>query len=385
MKIALIGPAFPLRGGIAHHTNMLAIYLRKHGHAVDVITFRRQYPKILYPGRFQEEIGDGGGFAEQVKSERLIDSMSFGNWKAVGRELHQRNYDLIAFKYWTPMLAPAFSSIAKRARHEGRKDIMVIVDNLFPHERRPIDRFLTDKFFRYCSLALTQSSTVYNQLAAAYPAIPQRLTPHPMYENFGAKLDPQQARQQLGINAKKVLLFFGFVRQYKGLDRLLAAMPEIVRRHPDAQLYVVGEFFGGEKKKGPYLQQIQQGGVSGNITIVDRYVPNDEVALWFSAADMLVQPYHSATNSGIVQIAYNFATPLIVTNVGSLGEVVVDGNTGFVIDDPSPNGIANAVDKMYHNSTLQQFSHNITHERKKYSWDAFVEGMMEHTRTVQQR
>ncbi|MCC7438891.1 MAG: glycosyltransferase [Armatimonadetes bacterium] len=385
MKIALIGPAFPLRGGIAHHTNMLAIYLRKHGHAVDVITFRRQYPKILYPGRFQEEIGDGGGFAQQVQSERLIDSMSLGNWKQVGALLHQRNYDLIAFKYWTPMLAPAFSSIAKRAHHEGRKDIMVIVDNLFPHERRPIDRLLTDKFFRYCNLALTQSSTVYHQLARAYPAIPQRLTPHPMYENFGAKLDTHQARKQLGIDSPKVLLFFGFVRQYKGLDRLLSAMPEIARRHPDAQLYVVGEFFGGEKKKQPYIQQIEQGGVRDNITVVDRYVPNDEVALWFSAADMLVQPYHSATNSGIVQIAYNFATPLIVTNVGSLGEVVVDGHTGFVIDDPSPNGIADAVDKMYHNGTIQQFSHNITQERKKYSWDAFVEGMLEHARTVQQQ
>lgn len=262
---------------------------------------------------------------------------------------------------------------------------MVIVDNLFPHERRPIDRLLTDKFFRYCNLALTQSSTVYHQLARAYPAIPQRLTPHPMYENFGAKLDTHQARKQLGIDSPKVLLFFGFVRQYKGLDRLLSAMPEIARRHPDAQLYVVGEFFGGEKKKQPYIQQIEQGGVRDNITVVDRYVPNDEVALWFSAADMLVQPYHSATNSGIVQIAYNFATPLIVTNVGSLGEVVVDGHTGFVIDDPSPNGIADAVDKMYHNGTIQQFSHNITQERKKYSWDAFVEGMLEHARTVQQQ
>lgn len=385
MKIALIGPAFPLRGGIAHHTNMLAIYLRKHGHAVDVITFRRQYPKILYPGRFQEEIGDGGGFAQQVQSERLIDSMSFGNWKKVGQMLHQRNYDLIAFKYWTPMLAPAFSQIAKWARHQGKKEVMVIVDNLFPHERRPIDRFLTDNFFRYCSLALTQSSTVYNQLAKAYPAIPQRLTPHPMYENFGAKINAAEARQRLGITAQKVLLFFGFVRQYKGLDRLLSAMPEIARRHPDAQLYVVGEFFGGEKKKQPYLQQIEQGGVKEKITIVDRYVPNDEVALWFSAADLLVQPYHSATNSGIVQIAYNFATPLIVTNVGSLGEVVVDGATGLVIDDPSPNGIANAVDRMYHGQTIQQFSQNILQERKKYSWDAFVEGMIEHAVSVQQR
>lgn len=385
MKIALIGPAFPLRGGIAHHTNMLAIYLRKHGHSVDVITFRRQYPKILYPGKFQEEIGDGGGFAQQVQSERLIDSMSLSNWKKIGQLLHERNYDLIAFKYWTPMLAPAFSTIAKWARHQGRKDIMVIVDNLFPHERRPIDKFLTDKFFRYCNLALTQSSTVYNQLAKAYPTIPQRLTPHPMYENFGAKIDVQDARRQLEITSSKVLLFFGFVRQYKGLDRLLSAMPEIVRRHPNAHLYVVGEFFGGEKKKQPYLQQIEQGGVKDHITIVDRYVPNDEVALWFSAADLLVQPYHSATNSGIVQIAYNFATPLIVTNVGSLGEVVVNGKTGFVIDDPSPNGIASAVDKMYRSNTIQQFSQNIMQERKRYSWDAFVEGMIEHTLSVQKQ
>jgi D-inositol-3-phosphate glycosyltransferase len=372
MKIALIGPAFPYRGGIAHHTNMLYTYLRKHGHEVDLITFTRQYPKLLYPGEFQEELGDGGGFAKRIPSERMIDSINPFNWLAVGRRLRERKYDLHIFKFWLPFFGPAFGTIARRAHRNGAKDVMIVCENLIPHEKRPGDVAFTKYLFRYCNMAVTQSSVVNNDLERLFPSIPHTMLPHPTYENFGATLPKQEARAKLGITAKKVLLFFGFVRHYKGLDRLLAAMPEIVRRVPDAHLLVVGEFFDDP---APYMAQIREGGVESHVTIHDAYVANDQVAEWFSAADMLVLPYHSATNSGIAQIAYNFATPVIVTDVGSLSEIVIDGSTGFVLKDASPAGIASAVERMYEGDTIERFSEQIKVERLKYSWDAFVEGI----------
>jgi glycosyltransferase involved in cell wall biosynthesis len=372
MKIALIGPAFPYRGGIAHHTNMLYTYLRKHGHEVDLITFTRQYPKLLYPGEFQEELGDGGGFAESIPSQRLIDSINPLNWIKVGRMLKRRGYDLYAFKFWLPFFGPAFGTIARLAHRKGGKDVLIICENLIPHEKRPGDLAFTKYFFRYCSMAVAQSTVVKKDLERLFPSIPHAMLPHPTYENFGALLPKEATRAKLGITAPKVILFFGFVRKYKGLDRLLAAMPEIVRRIPDLHLLVVGEFFDDA---APYLQQIREGGVESHVTIHDTYVPNDQVAEWFSAADMLVLPYHSATNSGIAQIAYNFATPVIVTDVGSLSEVVIDGRTGFVLRDASPNGIASAVERMYEDDTIARFSEEIKIERRKYSWDAFVEGI----------
>jgi D-inositol-3-phosphate glycosyltransferase len=372
MKIALIGPAYPYRGGIAHHTNMLYTYLRRHGHEVDVVTFTRQYPRFLYPGQTQEEVGKAGDVAEAIPSVRLIDSINPLTWWRAARHLRNGAYDLHVFRWWLPFFGFAFGTIARIVRRRRPGSVLVILDNLFPHEKRPGDAQLTSYFFRFCDMAVCQSSTVLEQLARTYPAIPRTMLPHPVYENFGEAIDRDEARTRLGITSAKVILFFGFVRRYKGLDRLLEAMPEIVRRVPDAHLLVVGEFF---EDREPYLKTIREGGVEPRVTIHDAYVPNEEVAGWFSAADMLVLPYHSATNSGIVQIGYNFAVPAIVTNVGSLSEVVLDGETGFVLDEATPEAIAAAVAKMYEGDTRERFAANIVRERRKYSWDAFVEGI----------
>jgi D-inositol-3-phosphate glycosyltransferase len=376
MKIALIGPAHPYRGGIAHHSTMLSTYLRKRGHQVDLITFTRQYPAFLYPGKFQEELGDG------PPAERMIDSMNPFNWISVGRELRRREYDLIAFRFWLPLFGPAFGTIARFARRKGGKQIMAVIDNFISHERRPGDLLLTKYFFRYCTMAITQSSSVEKSLREVYPTLPQVMSPHPTYENFGAAIPRDQARAKLGVTAPKVILFFGFVREYKGLHRLLAAMPAIASRVPDVHLYVVGEFFDSPE---PYLAQIRDGGVGDHITIHDAYVSNEEVADWFSIADMVVMPYVSATNSGIVMIAYNFGVPAIVTDVGSLSEVVLDGQTGFVLADAAPETIASAVERMYQGDTIERFSRNIADERKKYTWDAFAEAFEKLVERVQSR
>jgi D-inositol-3-phosphate glycosyltransferase len=373
LSIALIGPAYPYRGGIAHHTNMLSLCLRQRGHEVDLITFTRQYPVALYPGSSQEE-PDDGGFAGRVIAERMIDAVNPLSWVRVGRELRRRRYDLYIFKFWLPFFGPAFGTIARLVRESGCPNVLVICENVIPHERRLGDMALTRYFFRACDLAVTQCAAVRNDLLRLFPELPQTMLPHPTYENFGPRLPTWQARARLGITAPKVLLFFGFVRAYKGLDRLLAAMPEIVRRLPDVHLLVVGEFLDDP---GSYLRLIRDGGIEDHVTVYDRYVPNDGVRLWFSAADMVVLPYRSASNSGIVQIAYNFATPMIVTDVGSLAEVVADGQTGFVLDDASPASIAEAVQKIYQGDTLERFAAAVAAGRRKYSWESFARGLEE--------
>lgn len=369
MKIALIGPSYPYRGGIAHHTNMLARTLRKRGHTVDLITFRRQYPKFLYPGAFQEETpGD-----PDLSSERLIDSMNPLNWRAVGKELRKRDYDLYVFRFWIPLFGPVFGTIARLCgggKEGGR--VLMILDNLFPHEKRPGDDYFRQLQFRYCNIALTQSSTVSQQFREHFPTIPETMLPHPVYENFGIPVHKGEARKQLELDNRPTIMFFGFVRKYKGLDLLLEAMPAIRKKVPSVRLLVVGEFFGDPK---PYLDIIEKHDLGDSVIVHDSYVPTEEVAIWFSAADLLVLPYRSATNSGIVQIGYNFALPSVVTDVGSLSEVVIDKETGYVVPDAKPETLAEAVEQGLREENLERLSENIVEERKKYSWDAFAEGM----------
>lgn len=377
MKIALIGPAWPYRGGIAHHTNMLALTLRKRGHTVDLITFKRQYPKFLYPGAFQEETGGefAGVPASELRSERLIDSMNPDNWRRVGRELRRREYDLYVFRFWIPLFGPVFGTIGRivgGGKPGGR--VLTILDNLYPHETRPGDELFRSYQFRYCNLAITQSSTVSRQFRERFPDIPETMLPHPVYENFGEPMEREVARRRLGLDDRPTLLFFGFVRRYKGLDLLLEAMPAILERVPDARLLIVGEFFGDP---GPYLDIIRRLDLRDAVEVHDKYVPTEEVAPWFCAADALVLPYRSATNSGIVQIGYNFALPSVVTDVGSLSEVVIDGETGFVIPDAAPASIAAAVERALRPGEHDRLAANIREERKKYSWDAFAEGLEE--------
>jgi D-inositol-3-phosphate glycosyltransferase len=373
-RIAIIGPAFPFRGGIAHHTNMLSLYLQRRGHKVDLITFTRQYPQLLYPGPSQEETGNVAGFGNQVISQRMIDSINPLNWLQVGKQLRERRYDLYIFKFWLPFFGPAFGTIARLVRRPQENRVLVICDNVVPHEQRIGDFALTRYFFRACDFALCQSTAVQLQLQQFFPRLPSTIQPHPICENFGQGLHKDEARARLGLDDAKILLFFGFIRHYKGLDRLLDAMPEIARRLPQAHLHVVGEFL---EPRASYMKLIRDSGVQSHITVHDRYVPNEDVRLWFSAADMVVLPYRSATNSGIAQVAYNFGTPVIVTAVGSLGEIVIDGKTGFTLADASPNSIAGAVEKMYQGNTLERFSQAIHGERHKYRWEAFVEGLEE--------
>ena len=372
MKIAVLGPSAPYRGGIAHHNNMLVRSLRERGHVVDMITFSRQYPAFLYPGAFQEERGRE---FEDIRAERLLDSMNPFGWRRVAAEIAGRDYDLVINRFWIPLFGYMFGTIARRlggGTRGGR--VLTIVDNLLPHESRPGDRWLTRFQFRYCNGAITQSGTVSRQFAEQFPEIPEGLIPHPVYEHFGKPIRRDVARRQIGIGEGPVLLFFGFVRKYKGLDLLLEAMPAILGRVPEVRLLVVGEYFDDQSE---YSRIIDRLGIATHVDVVDRYIPNEEVPVWFSAADLLVLPYRSATNSGIVQIGYNFSLPSIVTDVGSLSEVVVDGHSGIVVPDASPDTLADAVARGLQEGMPERLREGIAEERKKYTWSEFARRLEE--------
>ena len=366
MKILLVGTAYPLRGGIAHFNALLAEHLAKR-HTVETITFKRQYPKLLFPGTTQEEQGEQ---LHVPPAPELIDSINPLNWLHVAREVRNRKPDLIIMKYWMPFFAPCFGTIAKFSKTGTNTKVLFICDNIIPHERRPGDVALTRYAFRQVDYFIVQSAAVERDLNEYFPGVKYRNIPHPVYENFGAEIPKQEARNLLGISAKKVILYFGYVRAYKGLNVLIDAM----RHLDDVLLLAVGEFYDDEKK---YRQQVKDLGLETKIRFVSDYVPNEKVGMYFSAADVVVLPYLSATQSGIIQIAYNFNTPVIATDVGGLAEDVIDQRTGYIVPSNNSKALAQAIQQFYEQDRGAVFSENIKIEKQKYSWDHFVKSIEE--------
>ena len=364
MKIVIIGTAYPLRGGIAHYLALLASALGKR-HQVETITFKRQYPSLLFPGKTQEE---SAGDQHTAPAPRLVDSINPLNWIAVARMLRAKKPDLLIFKYWLPFFGPCFGTIAKFAKRGTATKALVICDNVIPHERRPGDIVFTRYFFSQADYFVVQSSAVERELTAFWPRACYRKTAHPVYNFFGSPTSKSEARSALGLSSRPVMLFFGYVRAYKGLHVLLEAMAQVVS-HRDVQLLVVGEFYDDEQK---YIAQIAALHLEKYVTIHSEYAPNDLVGKYFSAADAVVLPYRSATQSGIAQIAYNFEKPVIATNVGGLAEVVLDGQTGFIVPPDNPAALAAAIGRFYDEHREQEFVSHVIEEKRKYSWDAMV-------------
>lgn len=364
MKIIIVSTAFPLRGGIAHFNALLASHLGKR-HTVETITFKRQYPSILFPGKTQEESGDG---IPTVPAPQLIDSINPFNWIRVGREIRKWKPDLLIFKYWLPFFGPCFGTIAKVAKRGTNTKVLFICDNIIPHERRPGDILFTKYAFKQADYFIVQSDAVEKELQHYFPGSKYRKVPHPVYEIFGQPVTKDEARRILGISAKNVILYFGYVRAYKGLMVLIDAMMNIEEVH----LLIVGEFYDDESK---YRSRVQELNLASRVQFVPDYVPNDRVRLYFSAADVVVLPYLSATQSGIAQIAYNFDKPIITTNVGGLAEVVIDGKTGFVVPPNNSRTLADAILRFYTEHQEIEFVANVKIEKTKYSWKNFVEAI----------
>ncbi|HTY59828.1 MAG TPA: glycosyltransferase [Bacteroidota bacterium] len=365
MKITIVGTAYPLRGGIAHYNALLYRELGAR-HAVDIVTFRRQYPGFLFPGKTQQEEGAADGF--RVPAEVLVDSINPLNWVTTGRRIRSRRPDLVIFKYWLPFFGPCFGTIARVVKRGSDAKVLFICDNVVPHERRPGDRLFTRYAFGAVDSFVVQSRAVERDLLAFVPEASYAYVPHPVYNGFGSTVPVADARHRLGITARYVLLFFGYVRKYKGLDVLLDAVA-LLKDQLDLALIVVGEIYDGEQA---YREQILRLGLASRVTLRSDYVPNDEVKYYFSAADAVVLPYTSATQSGIAQIAYNFDLPVIASDVGGLSEVVHDGVTGALVPPGDPRALASKILEYCTTMDRERLRAAVREEKKQYSWENLV-------------
>ena len=373
MKIAMIGPVHPYKGGIAHYTDLLCRALREDGNEVQLYSFKFQYPKLLYKKPQKDMKSSGFGTND---ADFCIHTLNPFNWIKVAGRIKKQKPELIILQWWHPYFAPCFWSICKLLR---REKILFVCHNVFPHERFPLDRLLTKWTLGCGRYFITQSKMDARDLLSVKHDAVYRVTPHPTYGMFCKQgMSMQKAREQLQIDqGQRVLLFFGFVRKYKGLQYLLEAMKLLKERDFKVQLWVVGDF--GEDKD-EYVEQIRRFKIEDQGQMVEGYVPDDEVEKYFAASDLVVLPYLSATQSGIVQIAFGFEKPVLVTEVGGLPDVVTNGKTGYVVEPQSAEMIAEAIMDYYINNRREAFVSQIEKEKDRFSWKTFVDTMMEMVR-----
>lgn len=364
-KIVIIGPAHPLRGGLAAFNERLARELTAQGNEVSIHTFSFQYPGFLFPGKTQYAEGPA---PEGLHIKRTVHSLNPLNWRKTGKAIAKAKPDVVIIAYWLPFMAPSLGSIARFIGKNNFTKIIGLVHNLFPHEKRAGDALLTGYFVKQCHAFITLSREVEADIRQLTNK-PVVYAPHPVYDSFGDAVPALTAQQHLGWDTnKKYLLFFGFIRAYKGLDLLLEALAdERLKAINNLALVVAGEFYEDEKK---YTDLIAQRGLQDRVKIYSDFIPNDEVKYYFSAANLVVQPYRTATQSGISQMAYHFEKPMLVTAVGGLPEIVPDGKAGYVVE-PRPEAIADGILRF-----LAQpegiFNTFIKEQKELYSWSHFT-------------
>jgi glycosyltransferase involved in cell wall biosynthesis len=364
MKIAIIGPAHPLRGGgISTFNERLAEVLQQNGHEVTIYSFTLQYPSFLFPGKsqFTTEPAPGG-----LKIVSLINSINPVNWISSGLTIKKSKPDIVIVRYWLPFMGPCLGTILRIIKGNKGTKIVCIADNVSPHEKRPGDEIFTRYFIKPVDSFITMSRDVLKDLER-FTKKPSLYTPHPLYDNYGPAVTKDEACKKLGIDpSENYMLFFGFIRRYKGLDILLQAMQDANVKEKGIKLIVAGEFYDDKSFYGPLIEEVNE-----QVILFTDFIPNEEVKYYFSAADVVVQPYRSATQSGITQIAYHFEKPMIVTNVGGLAEVVKEGETGFVVQ-PDAALLAEAISRFFTEGSIPGLEQNIKSEKEKYSWDNFT-------------
>ena len=362
MNIVILGPAHPLRGGgMTTFNERLATQFQNEGHDVTIFSFSLQYPSFIFPGSSQ--YSDEPAPAH-LKIESVVNSISPYNWVKVGNRLKKMKPDLIVVRYWLPLMGPALGTILRRVKKNKKTRIICIADNIIPHEKRPGDKIFTQYFVRPVDAFITMSEEVMSDLKK-FTNKPALLVPHPLYDNFGEKMPMDIAREKLGVRPSDfVLLFFGFIRKYKGLDLLLQAMPIVLKTIPNAKLIVAGEFYDKPETYKEYIDAIAP---KQALHLHTNFISTDEVKLYFSAADVLVQPYREATQSGVSPLAYHFEVPMIVTNVGGLPALVPEGISGLVTE-PTVESIAATIIK-FHQLGAAHFKEGLLQEKKKYSWE----------------
>lgn len=368
MNVAIIGPAHPLRGGLATYDERMALELMNQGHTACIYSYSLQYPGFLFPGttQFSSEPAP-----DNITIHTIINSVNPLNWIATGNKIKKAKHDLLIVRFWLPFMGPALGTILRLVKQNKHTRVLCICDNAKPHEKRPGDRPFTYYFFKTVDTFITMSRTVLKDLATMTTK-PTSYLPHPMYDNFSPPVPKAEACRKLGLDPNKnYLLFFGFIRKYKGLDIMLEVMNDERIRQSGVRLILAGEYYEDRK---PYDEMIAKYGLD-NVDQFTDFIPNSEVHYYFSAADLVVTPYKAATQSGITQIAYYFEKPMIASDVGGLSEVVIHGKTGFLAQ-PDGKSMADAVINFYNPGSIPNLYENLKLEKQKYSWDNFLKNLL---------
>ena len=370
-RIIIVGPAYPYRGGIADFNERLAHEFVNEGHEVTIYTFTLQYPGFLFPGKTQYAEGPA---PEGLHIVRKVNSVNPLNWLKVGREIRRQRPDMVMIRFWLPFMAPCLGTIARVVRRDKHIKVVALLDNVVPHEKRIGDKVFARYMIKSVGGYVAMSESVLADARAFDDTKPLVLTPHPLYDSFGAKATREEAVNALGLDADtRYILFFGLIRDYKGLDLLLHAFADGRLRGKGVKLIVAGEFYGN----ADFYEQLEQElGLAEHIVWYKEFVPADKVRYFFAAADLVAQPYKSATQSGITQIAYHFERPMLVTNVGGLAEIVPHGKVGYVTK-PDAADIADALVDFVEHRSEADYREGILREKAKYAWNNMTVALFE--------
>ena len=377
MKIIILGTAYPFRGGLATFNERLARQLQAEGHEVEVITFTLQYPSFLFPGKTQYS-------SEQAPADlritQQVHSCNPFNWWKVGNKIRRMQPDLLISCYWMAFFAPCYGIIQRIAKRNGKTRCIGLVHNMIPHEPNLLDKLLAPFYVRHTDGFVALSESVVKDIDSLDKQTkPKASYPHPIYDHYGAQMKKNEACQALDLDPEKqYMLFFGLVRAYKGLDLLLDAFGKVKDQLPNLQLIIAGEFYEDEEK---YRAQLYFNKLNDRVIIHNDFIADADLCKYFGAADLIVQPYKSATQSGVTQVAFHFEKPMLVTNVGGLGEIVHDHKMGYAVE-PNAEAIAEAITDYYTNNRQADYTQYLIQQKENYSWSGLTNAFMNITKQL---
>ena len=376
-KIIIVGAAHPLRGGgLTTFNQRLAKEFIEQGHECYICSFSLQYPRIFFPGKSQYTNEPA---PEGIVIRSLINSINPFNWIRIGNKLKNERPDIIVVRFWIPFMGPSLGTILRRIKRNKYTKIICIADNVIPHEHRPGDTTFTSYFLKSCDAFITMSEKVMTDLRLFQKSKPAKLVQHPLYDNFGSPVRKEQARENLGLpKDDKIILFFGFIRHYKGLDILLQSMADERIKKAGIKLLIAGEFY---EDKRIYFDLIDRLKIKDQLILRTDFIPDAAVKNFICAADAVIQPYRNATQSGVTPLAYHFEKPMVVTNVGGLASLVPHEKVGLVAE-PTPKSIADAILRFYQLGESYFIPHLRT-EKQKYSWDKLANTVFELSKMIE--
>jgi D-inositol-3-phosphate glycosyltransferase len=371
LKILSLGPAYPYRGGIATFNDRLSKQFMNEGHDIEIFTFSLQYPGILFPGKTQYTDGPP---PEGIRITRRLNSINPLNWISTGLKIRKSRPDILLMRFWLPFMGPSLGTVARIARTNSSTKVICIFDNVVPHEKRAGDKLLTRYLTGCIDGAIVMAGSVGDELSSFRADIPVKLNPHPLFDNYGTPASRNESLTALHLDSGyRYMLFFGFIRSYKGLDILIKAFADKRFRKKKLKLIIAGEFYEDDT---PYRQLIKLYDLENDVIIHDHFINDTEVPLYFGVADLVVQPYKSATQSGVTQIAFHYEKPMLVTDVGGLREIVPDKVCGYVVP-PVPEDIAEAIIDYFENDRMENFTEGVRKEKEKFSWDKMTASIIE--------